>query len=170
MLTACAGRSPDPVALVQAQDTSASCTAIQAELAANTTKISELGKDQGKKVAQNVAAGVAGLFIPVLWFAMDFQGTAGKEITALEQRNAYLAQTALERCDQIDHRRSTGQLARRDRRGETMIASASVFYWEQRVTCKSGSPSRSSPIKDGGWPTAQTTRQSMRYWLLSVKS
>jgi hypothetical protein len=101
VLTACAGRSPDPVALVQAQDTSASCTAIQAELAANTTKISELGKDQGKKVAQNVAAGVAGLFIPVLWFAMDFQGTAGKEITALEQRNAYLAQTALERCDQI---------------------------------------------------------------------
>jgi hypothetical protein len=96
---------PNPVATVQAHDANSSCSAIQTELVSNNHQISELGKDQGKKVAQNVAAGVAGLFIWPLWFAMDFQGTAGKETTALEQRNAYLTQQALERCDQItaDH-------------------------------------------------------------------
>jgi hypothetical protein len=34
---------------------------------------------KGGKVAQNVAVGVAGLFIPVLWFGMDFQGAADTE-------------------------------------------------------------------------------------------
>ena len=42
----------------------------------------------------NVAAGVAGIFIPVLWFGMDFQGTADTEITALQSRQQYLAMLA----------------------------------------------------------------------------
>ena len=32
-----------------------------------------------------IAAGVAGIFIPVLWFGMDFQGTADKETQALQR-------------------------------------------------------------------------------------
>ena len=51
----------------------------------------ELGREEGSKVAQNVAAGVAGLFIWPLWFAMDFQGAATKEVAALQQRQSYLA-------------------------------------------------------------------------------
>ena len=61
-------------------------------------RISELGSEQGAKVAQNVVAGVAGLFIPVLWFGMDFQGAAGTEQAALQGRQQYLASLAGERC------------------------------------------------------------------------
>ena len=52
------------------------------------------GREDGGKVAQNVA----GVFIPVLWFAMDFQDASGKEGRALSQRNGYLAQLAANRC------------------------------------------------------------------------
>jgi hypothetical protein len=90
-LTACAGRAPAPVNVVQAQDRLMDCPAIAIETEANTKQIAALGKDEGAKTAQNVAAGVAGLFIWPLWFAMDFQGAAPKEIAALQSRNQYLA-------------------------------------------------------------------------------
>lgn len=67
------------------------CPAIYAEVQANNQKVQELASEQGLKVAQNVAAGVAGLFVPVLWFGMDFQGAAGKEVQALQSRQQYLA-------------------------------------------------------------------------------
>jgi hypothetical protein len=40
------------------------------------------------------AAGVAGLFIWPLWFAMDFQGAATKEVAALQSRQQYLGTMA----------------------------------------------------------------------------
>jgi hypothetical protein len=46
---------------------------------ANNIKVRELAREEGSKVAQNVAARVAGVFIPVLWFGMDFKGAASKE-------------------------------------------------------------------------------------------
>ncbi len=74
------------------------CTAINAEIAANTTHQGELGSEKGGKVAQNVAVGVAGLFIPVLLFGMDFQGAADTESRALDARDQYLSALALQRC------------------------------------------------------------------------
>jgi hypothetical protein len=97
-LTACAGRTPAPVAIAQAQDPGMSCAAIAAESKANTEKIGDLGREKGWKVAQNITTGLAGFFIPVLWVGMDWQGAAGKEMTALEQRNEYLGTIAAERC------------------------------------------------------------------------
>jgi hypothetical protein len=67
------------------------CAAIEAEILANNKTVQGLASDEGGKVAQNVAAGVVGLFIWPVWFAMDFQGTAGKEEAALESRQQYLA-------------------------------------------------------------------------------
>ena len=99
LLGACAGRSPNPVQTVRAYDRSMSCAQIMAEISANNSEIVELGGEQGGKVAQNVAAGVAGLFVWPLWFAMDFQNAAGKEERALGQRNAYLSTLAHEACD-----------------------------------------------------------------------
>ena len=93
-LSACAGRAPAPVAVVQPADAALDCPAIMAQVQTNDGKISELGREEGGKVAQNIAAGVAGLFIWPLWFAMDFQGTAGKEIAALQSRQTYLATLA----------------------------------------------------------------------------
>jgi hypothetical protein len=97
-LSACAGRAPAPVALVQENDRVSDCQAITAEIQNNTAQISKLGSEDGAKVAQNVIMGTAGLFIPVLWFGMDFQDAPGKEGAALRQRNAYLARLAEARC------------------------------------------------------------------------
>jgi hypothetical protein len=93
-VTACAGRAPAPVQTVQMKDAIMDCTAINAEIAANTAHQGELGSEKGGKVAQNVA----GLFIPVLWFGMDFQGAADTEGRALEARDQYLSTLALQRC------------------------------------------------------------------------
>ena len=82
-LGACMGRPPQPVAVIQPQDQMMDCIAIYAEIKGNNAKIQQLAKDNGWKVAQNVAAGVAGFVVPVLWFGMDFQGTADKEAAAL---------------------------------------------------------------------------------------
>jgi hypothetical protein len=93
-LAGCAGRAPAPVAVVQPTDRYMDCTAILAEVSANNERVKQLASDKGLKTTQNVAAGVAGLFIPVLWFGMDFQGTADTEITALQNRQQYLAMMA----------------------------------------------------------------------------
>lgn len=98
LLTACAGRAPAPVAVVQAHDRYMDCAAINAEVQANNKRITELGSEEGGKVAQNVIVGAAGLLIPVLWFGMDFQNAAGKEVAALQSRQQYLATLAEQRC------------------------------------------------------------------------
>jgi hypothetical protein len=93
----CAGRAPQLVAVVQPQDRNMDCAAIFAEVEANNRRVQELADEQGWKVAQNVAAGVAGFVIPVLWFGMDWQGTATKEAQALQSRQQYLATLAEQR-------------------------------------------------------------------------
>ncbi len=98
-LSACAGRTPTPVAVVQEHDRLTDCQAIMAEIQSNTTQIGKLGSEEGAKVAQNIIMGTAGLFIPILWFGMDFQNAAGKEGAALQQRNSYLARVAETRCN-----------------------------------------------------------------------
>ncbi len=97
-LTSCAGRAPDPVQTVQLKDATMDCAAITAEIAANTAHQGELGREKGAKVVQNVAAGVAGVFIWPVWFAMDFQGAAGTESKALDVRDQYLSTLAVQRC------------------------------------------------------------------------
>lgn len=73
------------------------CAAITSEVQTNNAKVQQLASDKGLKVAQNVAAGVAGLVVPVLWFGMDFQGTADTEIQALQARQQYLGALAEQR-------------------------------------------------------------------------
>jgi len=98
LCAACAGRDPQPVATVQPTDAMATCAMITAEIQANNIKVQELAGEEGAKVAQNVAAGVAGVVIPVLWFGMDFKGAASKEVAALQARQQYLTILATERC------------------------------------------------------------------------
>jgi hypothetical protein len=97
-LSACAGRPAQQISLIQPYDNQTNCQAVQAEAQANNQRIADLGSEQGGKVAQNVIVGVAGLFIPVLWFGMDFQGAASADIAALQARNQYLASLAVRRC------------------------------------------------------------------------
>jgi hypothetical protein len=85
------------VPVVQVQDKQMDCPAIYAEVNANNTKLQGLGREDSNKVAQNVAAGVVGLFFWPVLFAMDFQGTASKETAALQSRQTYLATMAEQR-------------------------------------------------------------------------
>src|SRR5438270_3372784 len=106
-LSACAGLAPQLVAVVHPQDRYTDCLAVAAEVQANNQKIQELASDEGSKVGQNVAAGVAGLFIWPLWFAMDFQGTAGKEVTAIQTRQQYLGTLAEQKRCGVTSRAAT---------------------------------------------------------------
>jgi hypothetical protein len=90
LLASCAGRAPQPVAVTSPMDTIATCAFMQGEIAANQHKITQIEGQKTGKVVQNVAAGVAGLFIWPLWFAMDLRGVNATEIKALEARNGYL--------------------------------------------------------------------------------
>jgi len=94
LLTACAGRDPTPVQVAQTGDAARSCAAIDAEIVANNERLGDLGREQGRKVGQNIAAGVAGLVVWPLWFAMDFKGAAKVDQEALEERNKHLAAVA----------------------------------------------------------------------------
>jgi len=96
-LMGCAGRSPQPVAVIQPQDRFMDCAALQSEVLANNARVQDLAGESGGKVAQNVAAGVAGLFVWPLWFAMDFQGATDKDTAALNGRQQYLAVMAEQR-------------------------------------------------------------------------
>lgn len=97
-LVGCAGRDPQPIATVQAQDAYADCTMIRAEIEANNAKVTQIANEQGWKVAQNVGAGVVGLVIWPVWFGMDFKDAAGKEAAALEARQKYLTVLAEQWC------------------------------------------------------------------------
>jgi hypothetical protein len=97
-LVACAGRDPHPVSVVQPQDTQSDCAMIQAEIQANNVQAQKLADENHAKIAQNVAAGVVGVVIWPVWFAMDAKGAAGTEMDALTARQQYLTTLATQRC------------------------------------------------------------------------
>ena len=97
-LAACAGRDPHPVSVVQPQDAQSDCAMIRAEIEANNTQAQKLAEENNAKIAQNVAAGVVGVVIWPVWFAMDAKGAAGTEMDALKARQQYLATLAAQRC------------------------------------------------------------------------
>lgn len=100
VLCACAGRDPHPVAVVQPQDAQSDCAMVRAEIEANNLQAEKLADENHAKIAQNVAAGVVGVVIWPVWFAMDAKGAAGTEMDALKARQQYLAALAELRCAQ----------------------------------------------------------------------
>jgi len=97
-VAACAGRDPHPVSVVQPQDAVSDCAMIRAEIEANNVQAQKLADENHAKIAQNVAAGVVGVVIWPVWFAMDAKGAAGTEMDALAARQQYLASLAAQRC------------------------------------------------------------------------
>jgi hypothetical protein len=70
-----------PVQTVQAQDAHSDCAMINAEIQANNIKAKELADEKG-----DVTAGVVGLVIWPVWFAMDAKGAADQDLSALQAR------------------------------------------------------------------------------------
>jgi hypothetical protein len=100
ILSACAGRDPHPVAIAQPQDARSDCAMIRAEIEANNVQAEKLGEENHAKIAQNVVAGVVGVVVWPVWFAMDAKGAAGTEMDALTARQQYLSALAEQRCGQ----------------------------------------------------------------------
>lgn len=89
LLSACAGRTPNPVPQHQPGDESLSCNALKLELMNNQTKITNLIPQQDK-MAKNIALGVAGAFVIVPWFFMDFSDAERVEIQSYQLRDNWL--------------------------------------------------------------------------------
>lgn len=89
LLSACAGRTPNPVPLHQPGDESLSCNALKLELMNNQTKITNLIPQQDK-MGKNILLGVAGAFVIVPWFFMDFSDAERVEIQSYQLRDNWL--------------------------------------------------------------------------------
>lgn len=87
-LSACAGRKPNPVDVVQEGDASLGCKELRAEISVNTEAIRGLAQEKSEKTTQNIVAGTAGavIFFPALFF-MDLKGATGEEVRAYQRRN-----------------------------------------------------------------------------------
>ena len=84
-IAGCAGRAANPVMANQYGDAGKSCKAIAAEISFIESEISRLIPST-EKTGKNVALGVAGWFLIVPWFFMDFTQSEQMEINALRQR------------------------------------------------------------------------------------
>ena len=89
LLSACAGRTPNPVPQHQPGDESLTCKALKLELMNKQTKITNLIPQQDK-MAKNIALGVAGAFVIVPWFFMDFSDAERVEIQSYQLRDNWL--------------------------------------------------------------------------------
>ena len=93
-LVACGGRAPNPVTVAQYGDQNKSCKALEFEMMNVQAEIQRL-LPKTNKTGQNVALGVAGWFLLVPWFFMDFKNAEQTEYEAYRQRYNHLASLAL---------------------------------------------------------------------------
>lgn len=90
LLPACAGRSANPVSVNRVDDYRMSCASVQSEMAEIDQNIRKL-LPKTEKTGKNVALGVAGAFLFVPWFFMDFSEAEKVEIQAYQSRYNHLA-------------------------------------------------------------------------------
>ncbi len=95
-LSACGGRTPVPVMAAQYGDQNKSCAAIEFEMNQVQGEISRL-LPKTDKTGQNVALGVAGAFLLVPWFFMDFKNAEQTEYESYRQRYNNLASLAMDK-------------------------------------------------------------------------
>jgi hypothetical protein len=94
--TACAGHDPNPVMVSQYGDEAKSCKALELEMSDAQAEMQRL-VGQTDKTGQNVALGVAGWFLLVPWFFMDFKNGEKVEYDAWRQRYMHLSIIAEEK-------------------------------------------------------------------------
>jgi hypothetical protein len=99
VLTSCAGRTPQPIAVASPADNVLACDALQAEMETNATRLTELEKEASKRVGWNTGAVIGSLFFLPALFMLDLKGAAREEADAIKARNMHLASMrAARRC------------------------------------------------------------------------
>ena len=100
LFSGCGGRSAHPVSVRQYGDENRSCGALEAELRAIETEISQL-LPKTDKTGKNLGLGLLGVIVPVSWFFLDLSDAEQVEIDALRRRYNYLIGLSFSReCDQ----------------------------------------------------------------------
>ena len=95
----CAGRQSNPVAAYLPGDENRSCMALQAEIANIDSQMLQLSPKTDKS-GTNILWGVAGVFLIVPFFFMDFKDAEKIEYDALRTRKSRLTVYAAEKgCD-----------------------------------------------------------------------
>ena len=89
ILTACAGRTANPIMVQQYGDTNKSCEALEADMSFVNSEMSRL-LPETSKTGKNVALGVTGAIFLVPLFFMDFSKAEQIEVDALRQRYHHL--------------------------------------------------------------------------------
>lgn len=95
-VSACGGRVAQPVMVSQYGDANKSCDALEFEMKNIEGEIQRL-LPKTDKTGKNVALGVAGWFLIVPWFFMDFKNAEQQEYTAYRQRYMQLATIATDK-------------------------------------------------------------------------
>ena len=90
LISACAGKSPSPVMIMQYGDDQKSCKKLKQEMLYIQGEIQNL-MPKTDKTGKNVGLGVAGIFFIVPWFFMDFKNGEQQEYDAYRQRYNHLA-------------------------------------------------------------------------------
>lgn len=99
LLSACGGRAANPVMAQQYGDQRKSCRALESEMVGIQQEIARLLPDT-QKAGKNAALGVAGAFVIIPWFFMDFGHAEEEEVNAYRQRYNNLASIAADKkCD-----------------------------------------------------------------------
>lgn len=96
LMTGCAGRAANPVMVQQYGDQSKSCQALEMDMAFVESEVQRL-VPKTEKTGSNVALGVAGAFLLVPWFFMDFSQSEQVEVNAYRQRYNHLAMIAMDK-------------------------------------------------------------------------
>jgi hypothetical protein len=97
-LSACGGRTAQPVTVATRYDNNLSCSDLEAEIEQNNARLQALAAEKGVTLTKNVAVGAAGILFFPIWFAMDLNDAAGQEISQLQARQTYLAEMAGRKC------------------------------------------------------------------------
>jgi len=102
-ISACGGRTPNPVMAQQYGDQRKGCAALETEMVGIQQEISRLVPDSDK-TGKNVALGVTGFFLVVPLFFMDFSHAEEVEVNAYRQRYNSLASIAADKKCDVDTR------------------------------------------------------------------
>ncbi|MEO0347967.1 MAG: hypothetical protein AAF153_01290 [Pseudomonadota bacterium] len=92
-IAACGGRSPNLIQVNQYGDNNRSCTELEHEMDNIQNEIQRL-LPKSDKTGKNVALGVAGAFLLVPWFFMDFKNAELQEYEAYRMRYNHLSTIA----------------------------------------------------------------------------
>jgi hypothetical protein len=93
-LAACGGHTPNPVSSYKYGDEELSCDDLQFEMAKVEREIRRKYGEDSSDTGKNVALGVAGAFLLVPWFFMDFSDDEIVEINAYRDRMDVLQRIA----------------------------------------------------------------------------